>query len=69
MNHDDFHDDFDERHSEMMEKGKKWAVLGFLLNIVIGLGSVLLLCIIVYFFLAAMGYVPPADVIPILPYV
>lgn len=43
-----------------------------LLNAVIGFGfltfAFLLLVSTLYFFLAALGYVPPLDVIPVVPY-
>lgn len=45
------------------------SIVAILLNLTLGVLTILFFCAIIYFFLAAAGIVPPADVIPFVPYV
>jgi hypothetical protein len=62
-------DDFGEMSSDMKRSFGKFAVLVILLNIIFGVVGLVLTVGIIYFFLAALGVVPPVDVVPVIPFV
>jgi hypothetical protein len=64
-----FDDDFAQTQQSFFRRFILGSLVAILLNILFGVLSLLVFCTIIYFFLAAAGIVPPADVIPFVPYV
>jgi hypothetical protein len=64
-----FDDEFAQTQQSFFRRFILGGLVAILFNIFFGVLTILFFCAIIYFFLAAAGIVPPADVIPYVPYV